>query len=68
MLEERAATPRTLLDLSLGMIDAYIHGTALTEKEFSMQQRLRDSQVTIFAAFFLFAIGWLFYAQILSRS
>lgn len=67
VLEERPATFRTVFDLSLGMIDAYIHYPLLTEKEFSMQQRLRNSQVTIFTAFILFAIAWAVYAVLLAR-
>jgi hypothetical protein len=66
VLEERPATLRTIFNLGLGMLDAYMHSQWLTEKEFSMQQRLHDSQVTVFAAFFLFASAWLFYMLFLS--
>lgn len=67
VLEERPATLRTVFDLGLGMLDAYMRHTFFTEREFSMEQRLRDSQVTIFAAFFFFAFAWLFYVLLLSR-
>ena len=61
MLEERPATMRTLFDLCLGMLDAYLHTELFTERKFVMLQRLRNSQITIFSSFPLFAVFWVLY-------
>lgn len=61
VLEERPATMRTLFDLCLGMLDAYLHTELFTERKFVMLQRLRNSQLTIFSSFTLFAIFWVLY-------
>jgi hypothetical protein len=58
-LEERPATLRTLFDLLLGMLDAYLHRPLFPEASFRMQQRVRNSQVAIFCAFLLFSLVWL---------
>jgi len=64
VLEERPATFRTLFDLCLGMLDAYLHTELFTERKFVMLQRLRNSQITIFGSFVFFAIFWAFYLLI----
>jgi hypothetical protein len=61
VLEERPATPGTLLDLFLGMLDARMHTRLFTERTFLLQQRVRDSQVAVFCSFILAALVWLGY-------
>ncbi len=61
VLEERPATLLTLLDLVLGILDAYLHTDLFTERKFVMLQRLRNSQITIFCAFVFFAPFWVIY-------
>lgn len=61
VLEERPATLRTLFDLFFGLLDAYLHAELFTERKLVMHQRLRNSQMAIFASLVLFAILWIFY-------
>ncbi len=53
VLEERPATLRTLFDLLLGMLDAYLHAHLFTERKFVIMQQARNSQLNIFSAFAL---------------
>lgn len=53
VLEERPATLRTLFDLLLGMLDAYLHTHLFTERKFVIMQQARNSQLNIFSAFAL---------------
>ncbi len=64
VLEERPATFRTLFDLLLGMLDAYLHTELFTERKFVMLQRLRNSQINIFGSFVCFAFFWTVYSLI----
>lgn len=59
VLEEHPVTLRTLLDLFLGMLDAYLRRPLFTEGSLRIQQRVRDSQVAIFCSFLLFSLVWL---------
>ena len=62
VLEERPATFRTLFDLLLGMLDAYLHNELFTERKFVMLQRMRNSQMNIFLSFVFFSIFWALYS------
>jgi|SRR5579883_1583119 len=61
VLEQRPATLRTVFDLLLGIFDAYFHSELFTERKFVMLQRLRDSQLVIYAAFACCAFFWAIY-------
>lgn len=61
VLEERPATLRTLFDLAFGLLDAYLHAELFTERKLVMYQRLRNSQMAIFASLVLFTIFWVLY-------
>lgn len=61
VLEERPATMRTLFDLFLGLLDAYLHAELFTERKSVMLQRLRNNQITIFSSFALFTVFWILY-------
>lgn len=53
VLEERPATLRTLFDLLLGMLDAYLHTHLFTERKFVIMQQARNSQLNVFSIFVL---------------
>lgn len=67
ILEERPATLRTLFDLLLGMLDAYLHNDLFTERKFAMLQKLRNTQLAIFCLSILTMLFWATY-QVLHNS
>lgn len=62
VLEEHPVTWKTLSDLFLGMLDAYMHNELFTERKFVMIQRMRNSQVNIFLSLVFFLVFWSIYS------
>lgn len=61
VLEERPATFMALVDLLLGILDAYVHSDLFIERNLLMLQRLRNSQITIYCSAVFFSIVLLLY-------
>lgn len=59
ILEERPATLRTLFDLLLGIMDAYLHSDLFTERKFMVLQRIYKGQLRIFCLAILVIFPWL---------
>src|SRR5579883_2503036 len=62
VLEQRPASLRTIFDRRLGMLDAHLHSELFTARRFVMLQRLRYSQLAIYAAFACCAFVWAMYS------
>lgn len=59
VLEDYPVTLWTLCDLLVGALDVRLRGDLLPRRMNSMAQRIRTSEVTIFAAFILYCMAWL---------
>jgi hypothetical protein len=58
VLEEHKVTPRTIIDLLIGALDANLNYNSLTEGAENMVNQLRFRLIMVFCAFITFGIGW----------
>ncbi len=58
LLDHQTIRLSTLADLAVGALDAHWHRNLLPTEVFTMAQRIRTSEVTIFIAFVVFIIPW----------
>jgi hypothetical protein len=59
VLAAHRVTYWTALDVLLGALDAHLHPDLLPGRLTSMAYRMRNSEITTFAAFVLFCLAWL---------
>lgn len=57
LLEDCPRSPRTLLDVVSGAVDARLHAAAVLGRMLTMGSRLRTAEITIFCAFILFVVS-----------
>jgi|GEM_PF-4570967 len=58
LLEECKITPKTMLDLIVGAVDAHLNYSGITEGVVNMVNRVRSGVVMTFCAFIVFGVGW----------
>ena len=64
VLDDVRPTPRALLDVLLGALDAHLHADLLPGRVLSMTSRLRSSAIAVFCAFAVFVLAYAGWARL----